>query len=173
MFAETPTDSASVQPQTAYELALRQQTLAQKIGPLFSRLEQEFLTPVYERFSYILHTMGLLPRPKLEGVPIRFKYRSPLALAKGQQDIARFTQYVQLMQGIMGPQVTQIYINPKTTPYLLAEALQVDPRYINSVDSVSKVMQNVQNKQSAIDASGMTPEQPENPSEQLIAPPAA
>lgn len=171
MFAESPSDSVSVQPQTAYELALRQQTLAQKIGPLFSRLEQEFLEPVINRVSYILHTMGILPRPKLGKLPIKFKYQSPLALAKGQQHIARFTQYVQLMQGIMGPQVTQVYINPKTTPYLLAQDLQVDPRFLNSVDQVAAVFQNIQNQQSMVDASAMTPEQPENPSQAQIAPP--
>lgn len=168
LFAESPSDSASVQPQTAYELALKQQTLAQKIGPLFSRLQQEFLEPVFERFAHILHVMGLLPRPKIEGMEIKFKYKSPLELAKGQQDIARLTQFVQLMQGIMGPQVTQIYMNPKTTPYLMASALQIDPRYLNKVDDVAAVMQGVQDKQSMIDASGMTPEQPQNPSEQMI-----
>jgi len=170
MYAESPSDSVSVQPQTAYELALRQQTLAQKIGPLFSRLQQEFLEPVIARFSHILHTMGLLPRPDLGGIPIRFKYKSPLALAKGQQDIARFTQYVQLMQGIMGPDVTQIYINPKTTPYLLAQDLQIDPRYLNTPDDVARVMQGVQDQQSMVDASAMTPQQPQNPSEQVVSP---
>jgi len=168
LFAESPSDSASVQPQTAYELALKQQTLAQKIGPLFSRLQQEFLEPVFERFAHILHVMGLLPRPKIGDLEIKFKYKSPLELAKGQQDIARLTQFVQLMQGIMGPQVTQIYMNPKTTPYLMASALQIDPRYLNKVDEVAAVMQGVQDKQSMIDASGMTPEQPQNPSEQMI-----
>lgn len=170
MFAESPSDSVSVQPQTAYELALRQQTLAQKIGPLFSRLQQEFLEPVIKRCSYILHTMGLLPRPDLNGIPIRFQYKSPLALAKGQQDIAKFTQYVQLMQGIMGADITSVYINPKTTPYLLAEALQIDPRFLNKPEDVARVMQELQNKQSMADASAMTPQQPQNPSEQQAMP---
>ncbi len=171
MFAETPSDSVSVQPQTAYELALRQQTLAQKIGPLFSRLEQEFLRPVVERVAYILHTMGILPKPKLGKMPVKFKYQSALALAKGQQHIARFTQYVQLMQGIMGPEITQVYINPKTTPYLLAQDLQVDPRFLNTPDAVAATFQKVQDQQSLVNASAMTPQQPENPSQSMIAPP--
>jgi hypothetical protein len=172
LYAEAPGDSLSVQPQTAFELSLKQQTLAQKIGPLFSRLQQEFLEPMIVRCGYILHVMGLLPHPEIEfGIPITFKYKSPLALSKGQQDIARLTQYVQLMQGIMGPEITQIYMNPKNTPYLIAESLQLDPRYLNKPEDVARVMQSVQDKQSAIDASGMTPEQPQNPSEQMIAPP--
>ncbi len=170
MYAEQPSDSQGVQPQTAYELSLKQQYLAQKIGPLFSRLEQEFLEPLFNRCSYILNNMGLLPMPKIQGIPIKFKYKSPLALAKGQQDIARFTQFVQIMQGIMGPEMTNIYINPKNTPYLIAEALQIDARFLNHPDKVAEVMQNVQNQKSMIDASAETPQQPQNPSQQSIAP---
>lgn len=168
MYAEQPSDTQSIQPQTAFELAQRQQALAEKIGPLFSRLESEFLKPVIARFSYILHNMGLLLRPELNGMPISFKYASPLSLAKGQQMIARFTQYVQLMQGTMGADITQIYVNPKTTPYLLAEALEVDPRFLNTPEAVAKVMQQVQNKQSMMDAGAMTPEQPESPIQQPV-----
>lgn len=148
LFADEPQDSMSVQPQTAYELSLRQQNLAQKIGPLFSRLQHEFLWPVLQRFMYILNKMGKLPYPKLEDMPIRFKYKSPLDLVRGQQDVARFIQYVQTMQGILGPEATQVYINPKTTPYILAEALQIDSRMLNKPTDVQEVMQQVQNQYS-------------------------
>lgn len=168
LFAETASDQLGVQPQTAYELSLKQQTLAEKIGPLFSRLQQEFLEPVVERCAHILHTTGKLPRPDIEGLPIKFVYKSPLALSKGQQDVARISQFTQIMQGMMGPDVTQVYLNPKTTPYLLAQSLQVDPRYLNNPDAVAQVMQAQQDKQSMqdmVNAEGMTPEAPQNPSE--------
>lgn len=174
LFAESPSDTPGIQPQTAYELSLRQQTLAQKIGPLFSRLQQEFLWPLIQRCAHILHTMGILPHPDLGGIPIIFKYKSPLALAKGQQDVARMSQYTQVMQGIMGPEATQVYINPKTTPYLLAQSLQVDPRYLNTPDQVARVMQSVQDQhneqQMLANSAAMTPDAPQNPNEQLIQP---
>lgn len=176
LFAEQPSDTPGIQPQTAYELSLRQQNLAQKIGPLFSRLQQEFLFPVISRFAYILHTMGKLLYPRLENnVPIIFKYKSPLALVKGEQDVARFIRFVQTMQGIMGPEATQLYINPATTPYLLADSLQVDSRYLNKPDEVAQVMQELQNQhnmQQIANSQGMMPEQPENPSQQLITSPS-
>ena len=115
--------------------------------------------------------MGKLPYPALDGVPIRFRYKSPLALVKGQQDVARLIQFVQTMQGIMGPEATQVYMNPSTTPYLLAESLQVDARYINDPNEVAQVMQQLQdkhNQQQLAQSQGMMPEQPQNPSEQLI-----
>jgi len=173
LFAEQPQDAVGIQPQTAYELSLKQQNLAQKIGPLFSRLQQEFLEPVIKRFAHILHTMGKLPYPKLDGIPIIFRYKSPLALVKGEQDTARFINFVQTMQGIMGPEATQVYINPATTPYLLAEALQIDARYLNLPQQVAETMQNLQNQhnqQQLAQSQGMMPQQPQNPSEQLIQP---
>ncbi len=172
LFAEQPQDSKSVQPQTAYELAMKQSTLAEKIGPLFSRMEQEMGWPIIKRCAYILNTMGLLPYPRVGGLPIKFKYKSPLALSKGRANAERFIQYVQIMQGIMGPEATQLYINPKTTPYMLAEWLQVDDRLLNKPEAVANIMQQLQNKQSLMELAnpaGSMPEQPPNPSAQPIA----
>lgn len=171
LFAEQPQDSRGVQPQTVYELSLKQANLSEKVGPLFSRMQQEFIWPAIKRFSFILNSMGILPYPEIGGIPIVFKYKSPLDLVQGRADIERFSQWVQLMQGIMGPDATQIYINPKTTPYLLAQKLQVDEQFLNKPSNVAKVMQNLQNQQSAMmlaNSQGMAPQQPNNPSEQPI-----
>lgn len=143
----------SVQPQTAAEVMIVQQQLAQKIGPLFSRLQQEFLWPVIKRCSYILDKMGLLPIPKYKGVRISFRYRSPLSLSKAEQDIARFTRYYQLMQGMFGAGPALMYINPALTPYLIAEQMQIDPRYLNSPEQVAAAAQSAQNQQDAMQQS--------------------
>ena len=90
----------------------------------------------------------MLPYPQVGGVPIKFKYKSPLALSKGTSDAERFIKYVQILQDIMGPDATQVYINPKTVPYMLAEMMQVDERFLNKPDEVKKVMQQFQDKQS-------------------------
>ncbi len=172
LFSEQPQDSRSVQPQTAYELAMKQSTLAEKIGPTFSRMQQEFLWPVIKRFAFILNSMGLLPYPKVGGLPVKFKYKSPLALAHGRAEVEKFVQYVQVMQGIMGPEASQLYINPKETPYWLAQQMQVDERLLNTPDQVAQIAQQIQNKQSLMElanSTGSMPEQPQNPSAQPIA----
>jgi hypothetical protein len=135
----------SIQPETAAAVMIQQQNLAQRIGPLFSRLQQEFLWPVIKRCSFLLDKMGILPRLEIKGVKVNFRYRSPLALMKGQQDIARFTQYYQLMQGVFGPGPALMYINPGLAPYLIAEQMQVDARYLNSPEQVQAAAQNAQN----------------------------
>lgn len=172
LFAEQPEDAMGIQPQTAYELSLKQQNISQKIGPLFSRVEQEFLWPVIQRFAYILNVMGKLPYPELDGMPIKFKYKSPLALVKGEQDVGRFVKYVQTMQGTMGPDATQLYINPASTPYLIAEMLQIDQRFLNSPKKVAQVLQQVQDEYSTqkilANSQASTPEAPPSPNEQPI-----
>lgn len=133
--------SPSIQPGSATEVMVNQQDLAQKIGPLFSRLQQEFLWPVIERCSYILDKMGILEKPKIDGKMIQFAYRSPLAQSRGQQEMAKFTQFMQLAQGMYGPDITQLYINPKTALYKIAEYIQLDPELLNSPDAVEQASQ--------------------------------
>lgn len=151
----------SIQPQTATETMIIQQNLAQKIGPLFSRLQQECLWPIIKRCSYILDKKGLLPIPKFKDVKITFRYRSPLALAKGEQDIARFSKYYQLMQGMFGPGPALMYINPGLAPYLIAEQMQVDARYLNSAEQVQAAAQQVQDQQDSMTQSQSDAGQPQ------------
>ncbi len=154
MYAD-PLGPVDAPPKTATELVIRQQSLAEKIGPLFTRLQQEFLWPILELTMYTLDITGVLPRPKLNGVDIMFEYRSPLALARGQQDLATFTQYIQVMQGIMGPDVTQMIVNANTAPWILAEWMQVDMRLINSQPEVEAMAQKLKDQQDALRAAAM------------------
>jgi hypothetical protein len=151
----------SVQPQTATESMIVQQNLAQRIGPLFSRLQQEFLWPVIKRCAYILDRRGILPIPQIKGVKINFRYRSPLSLAKAEQDIARFTRYFQLMQGLYGEGPALTYVNSGLAPFLMAEQMQVDMRYLNSPQDVIKAAQIAQNQQDAMMASAQQGQQDE------------
>jgi hypothetical protein len=148
-------NSESIQPKTASEVLTDQQELAERIGPLFSRLQQEFLWPLIDRVSYVLDKMGLLPRPKIDGKLVVFKYKSPLALAKGQQEIARLTQYIQLMQGMFGPENAMTYINPDVAPYIIAEQMQIDKRYLNKPQDVAKAAQTKLDHQNEVNDQAM------------------
>ena len=151
MFAD-PLGPVDAPARTATELVLRQQGLAEKIGPLFTRLEQEFLWPILEVTMYHLDKLGIVPKPQIEGIDIMFEYKSPLSYAKGQQDLATLTQYVQVMQGIMGPDVTQLLINADETPWLVAEWLQMDMRLINSKDDIQEISQKMADQQQQMQA---------------------
>ena len=166
LFADSLIPTDSKQPASATEVMIQKQSLAERIGPLFSRLQQEFLWPVIERCSYILDKMGLLPYPQIDRKMISFVYRSPLALAKGQEQIARFTQYFQLLQGISGPEAAQIFINPMEYPYLLADLMQIDNRLLNAPAQVQQTMQAQQDKRNEMQdmmmqQGAMLPQQPQ------------
>jgi hypothetical protein len=153
---------------TATEQSIRQQNLADKIGPIFTRLQQEFLWPVYRNSMDLLHTSGLLKKPVLEdGAKIAFRYRSPLAQSKGQQDMATLTQFVQLMQGIFGPEVAQLMINPESTPWMLAEKIQLDTGFLLTAAQMKAAAERIAEQQAqqqeqadqAAENTGETPEQ--------------
>lgn len=131
-------ESPTIQPQSATEAMINQQDLAQKIGPLFSRLQQEFLWPVIDRCSYLLDAIGILPRPKVDGHLIKFAYRSPLAASRGQQEMAKFTQFAQLAQGLYGEQIANLFINPTKALYKIADYIQLDPEFLNPIEQVEQ-----------------------------------
>src|SRR5690606_32773323 len=106
-----------------------------------------------------LDKRGLLPYPKIKNVKINFRYRSPLALVKGEQDIARFTRYFQLLQGMYGQGNALTYINSGLAPFLIAEQMQVDMRYLNSPEQVTEAAQQLQNQQDAMIANAQQNEQ--------------
>lgn len=144
MYAD-PLGPVDAPPKTATELVIRQQALAEKIGPLFTRLQQEFLWPILEVTMYHLDKMGIVPKPQLNGIDIDFEYRSPLAFAKGQQDLATLSQYVQIIQGTMGADVAQLLINADKAPWLIAEWLQLDTRLLNSQPDIKAAAQKMKN----------------------------
>jgi len=150
LFADSPIPEGSSQPASATELMINQQMLAERIGPLFSRQQQEFLGPMLDRCAYILDKMGLLPRPRINGALLNFEYKSPLALAKNQEQIARFTQYAQILQGISGPEIAKIYINAQEYPWMLANLMQLDPKFLNKPDDVAVTAQNMQRQQESL-----------------------
>lgn len=160
LFVTTET-SPSIQPESATEVQMQQQRLAEKIGPLFSRLQQEFLWPVIDRVAYILDKMGLLQKPRFNDKIIKFKYKSPLALAKGQQDVARLSQYVQMLQGMFGEQAAMMILNIEEAPILMAQAMQIDERYLNDIKQVKAAIKQMTDAkaQGMIDENGMPPQQ--------------
>jgi hypothetical protein len=149
LFASSPIPDNSKQPASATELMINQQMLAERIGPLFSRLQQEFLFPLLERCAYILDSRGILPKPKIKGAKVSFQYKSPLALAKNQEQIGRVTQFVQLLQGTLGPEAAKLYINASKYPWMLANLMQLDPDFLNSPEGVAQAAQSMQDQMEA------------------------
>lgn len=120
LFFTQPLGEIEGSPRTAYEMQLRQQALAEKIGPAFGRLQVEYLPKVIDRVVYILKKRGLFPDLKVDGNVISVKYVSPLALAQTQSDVAAFQQFYGILQSVVGPEMAIHGINETKLPMWLA-----------------------------------------------------
>jgi hypothetical protein len=117
---------------TATELALRQRNLAEQIGPAFTRLQQEYLSRVIDRVVYILQRKGFIDQLEINGKRIQVRYKSPLVAAQGQQDVANFMQFYQILQATQGPETAMINLNPVKFPAWLASKMAIDTTALNT-----------------------------------------
>ena len=84
---------------TATEVHVRVNLIRQLLGPVFGRLQSEYLQVVVERCFGIASRAGVLPVPpdSLDGKEFRVRYISPLARAQQLEDataIERATMYI-------------------------------------------------------------------------------
>lgn len=111
---------------TATEIALRQRSLIEEIGPIFTRLQQEFLSRVIHRILHILERKGLITPVRLDsGREIALRYKSPLVVSQGKQDVLGFLEYYQGLQVVFGENALR-YVDPVETPIWMGNKLGID-----------------------------------------------
>lgn len=100
---------------TATEFHIRMQWLRQMLGPVFGRLQSEYLQPLIERCFGIAFRAGVLGNPpqSLRGRKFNVKYVSPLARAQKMTEVSAIDNYY---AGIV-------------------EAAQIDPDVIDNIDT--------------------------------------
>jgi hypothetical protein len=152
-----PIDSPT---KTATELALRQKSLAEEIGPLFTRLQQEFLSRVIQRIIHILQIKGLLEPLIVDGREIMVRYQSPLVVAQGKQDVLGFIDYFTALQSIW-QQGAINYVDPVKTPIWIAEKLGIDKNLIPEAAQLEKVLKEQSEQQQAMQMQAMQQQQQE------------
>ena len=84
------------QPRTAAEIYARLAHIRKMLGPVFGRLQSEYLQPLIERCFGIAYRAGVLgdPPDSLAGRNFSVKYNSPLARAQKLDEVAAIDQYV-------------------------------------------------------------------------------
>jgi len=137
---------------TATEIAIRQRNLAEEIGPVFTRLQSEFLERLIKRVVNILKKRGLIDAEALtlNGKKIDLEYQSPLVVAQGQLKVQTFLQYQQAMQGVIGPDNAIAMLNPVQVSYWMADQLGVETNLLAPRDKLEdKLSQDAQAQQLA------------------------
>ncbi|HEY0878985.1 MAG TPA: portal protein [Zeimonas sp.] len=152
-----PQDKAQM---TAYEVHVRVQLIRQLLGPIFGRLQTEFLQALIERCFGIAYRAGVLGAPpeSLAGRSFTVKYVSPLARAQKLEEVtaieAWYASLGQLAQAKQDPSIFDI-ADDDAAARTLAEGRGVPARILRSVDDIAALRESraeaqEQAKQSAL-----------------------
>jgi len=84
---------------TATEIVARKEQFLRNIGPVFGRLEADYIGHITMRVHNLMERAGAFPPPPadLEDVPIQFEYISPIQQAKRQLDAAGFVRTMEIL----------------------------------------------------------------------------
>lgn len=134
-----PSEKANM---TATEIQTRTNIIRQILGPIFGRLQAEFLVPLITRCFGLALREGHLGKPpqSLVGTGFKITYRSPLARAQKQQELqaidqftTRLAQLAQIDQGVLD--VFKIQDTTKKIADLLGIDIELlrEPREIQEI----------------------------------------
>lgn len=87
---------------TATEFHARVNMIRQLLGPIYGRLQAEWLAPMVERCFMLMYRAGVFgPAPQsLGGQSLRVRYNNPLARAQKGEDVAAVERLLANMQGM-------------------------------------------------------------------------
>ncbi len=131
-------------PMSATEVAERQADLSRQIGAAFGRLQAEMVTPVLQRVIYILKKQGRIKIPKVNGREIKIQSSSPLAQAQHQQDVATVDRFLGMIQGRVGPELTNLIVNQMAVAKFVAKKLGIPENLVRSEEEMQQAAQQMQ-----------------------------
>lgn len=84
---------------TATEVIERKEEFVRELGPIFGKLESDYLSPMVERSFSILMRQGKFPPPpeELQGQQIRFEFESPIEKVRSQIESMGAVQTVNML----------------------------------------------------------------------------
>ena len=131
-------------PMSATEVAERQADLSRQIGAAVGRLQSELVTPLLQRVVYILKKQGRIKIPLVNGREVKVDSSSPLAQAQHQQDVSTIDRFLAMMQGRVGPELTNILVNQPSVAKYIAKKLGIPEELIRSEEEMQAAAQQMQ-----------------------------
>lgn len=106
---------------TATEIMARKEEFIRVVGPVFGRLETDYVGHIVERVFGIMDRAGVLPPrpPELVGVKPTFRFKSPIQQARKQMEIAALSQALNFIAPLAANQ-------PEILDYINGEAIVAD-----------------------------------------------
>ena len=125
---------------TATEVHARVNLIRQLLGPIYGRLQAEYLQPLIERCFGIAYRAGVLGQApeSLQGRAFTIKYISPLARAQKLEEVSAVDQYVQgaLMVAQADPNVMDT-VDLDAAQRIRGKALGVPSSVMPSADEIA------------------------------------
>ena len=144
MFANPlgPVDQAV---KTATEIEYRQKQYADEVGAPFGRLESEFIKPIIQNGLLILDSLGKIDIKdfRVNEEQIAVDYASPLSITQNTEDVNKLIKFMEVVNGIFGPQVAAAIMNVEVLPSL-ATKMGIDLNNIKSVDEINQMKEQAQ-----------------------------
>ena len=136
-------------PQSATEVAYRQQDLAKRIGASWGRLNKELVNRVIRRVAYLLRRRGQIRLPEIDGQVVDIQAISPLARQQNQDDVLAITGWLGQIGQLLGPNTVPIVTDPMETARELGRLQNVPPRLMRSPAEQAMMMKQLQAMQQA------------------------
>jgi hypothetical protein len=128
---------------TATEIHMRAQIVRQLLGPMYGRLQSEYMVPVVDRCFGIAYRAGVLGEaPKsLQDRPWKASFQSPLARAQKLDDVAAMDRLEGMLGGLANMQISGPLDNYDLDAAVRekAELLGVPAKLIRDEDTVKKM----------------------------------
>ena len=144
MFANPigPVDQAV---KTATEIEYRQKQYADEVGAPFGRLETEFIKPIVETGLIILDGLGKIDIKdfRLNEEQIAVDYASPLSITQNTEDVNKLIKFMEVINGVFGPQVAAMIMNVDVIP-ALATKMGIDLNNIKSAEEIRTLKENAE-----------------------------
>jgi hypothetical protein len=152
----TPQDGPAM---TATEVHARVQLVRQQMGPIFGRLQAEFLQPLIERCFAIAYRAGVLGKApeSLAGRDFTVKYISPLARAQRLEEVTAIDVFLAglAMAAELDPSLTDL-VDMEQAQREKAEALGVPAKLIRSQDQLTERRKAKQEAEAAMQQQAQT-----------------
>ena len=136
-----PRDDMSAR--SATEIQQRIQELAQNLGSAFGRFITETMQPIIQRTLQIMDEQNLIELPlKVNGLEVKIKPVSPIAMSQNNSDINNVIQYAQIV-GQLGPEGQTVLKIGAIADYI-ADKLGIPVELKNSEQERAMIIQQTQ-----------------------------
>lgn len=127
---------------TATEIEYRQKQYADEVGAPFGRLQSEFIRPVVQNGLLILDSLGKIDIKdfRVNEEQIAIDYASPLSITQNTEDVNKLIKFMEVLNGIFGPQVAPMIMKETVIP-VLATKMGIDLNNIKTAEEIQQLKQ--------------------------------